>query len=157
MLCLALIFFGWTNLALAGAGNACGQRIGFEAEDSISKLKDWDSVFNSFKQYADCDDGALAEGYTESVVHLLASKWSTLQRASILSTRDPAFREFILRHINASADTDELRQIKNLSHNKCAKHLSGFCGSIESAATKAVSDLEEYLSNKKLEDSRTKY
>ena len=54
----------------AQAGHAqkrgCGDVEGQHALDEAITLRSWDALYKSYKLYRQCDDGAVAEGYSES-------------------------------------------------------------------------------------------
>jgi hypothetical protein len=122
------------------AGEECSQSLGMEAENAVDTMKSWSSIYSGFKRYKSCDDGGVAEGFTDAVVHLLTSDWSSLKDAEQLSARSSSFRSFLLRHIDASADTEDLKAIVNFSKSKCPANLKSFCTSIHRAAERAVTE-----------------
>jgi hypothetical protein len=50
-----------------------------------------------------CDDGSIAEGFSESVTRLLADDWEALPALQSLTTMDASFQTFVLRHIDETA------------------------------------------------------
>ncbi len=59
--------------------------------------------YAKFARDADCDDGAIAEGWSEAVARLLADRWGELQALAQFVEADPAFLTFVLGHTDASA------------------------------------------------------
>ena len=100
--CFFLLAFAWNVEA-----KECTSAEARAAEAGIDSLKSWSSIYVAFEQYGQCDDGAIAEGWTEAVVHTLASNWDTLIQASQYAEKDDGFRRFLLKHNDANADTDE--------------------------------------------------
>jgi hypothetical protein len=49
-----------------------------KAERDASTLKNWDEIYKASKKIAHCDDGDIAEGYSESVTRLLANDWASV-------------------------------------------------------------------------------
>jgi proteic killer suppression protein len=70
---LMAVIFLWSGQVIAG--EECSQSLGTEAENAVDTMKSWSSIYSGFKKYKSCDDGGVAEGFTEAVVHLLASDW----------------------------------------------------------------------------------
>lgn len=112
-----------------------------EAEAGVDTLKDWSAIYTAFKRYGHCDDGGIAEGWSEAVVHLLASNWGSLKQAAVYTTNDKGFRRFFLKHIDASADTDEIKSIGKLAGSQCPPNLKLLCKEIEASVTEASSQL----------------
>src|SRR5271165_4505412 len=76
-----------------------------QADREASRLRTWDALYRSYHRFVPrCDDGSIAEGYSESVRRILLDHWVALPRVSALSTNDPGFRKFVLRHIDATID-----------------------------------------------------
>ena len=103
----------------------------WQALDEYEKLKTWADIFRSFKRYGHCDDGAIAEGYSDKVVHLLATDWKTFSALDGLAKKDPAFRKFIIRHIDTTADTQELRSAQQNAHRRCPEEGKELCRVID--------------------------
>jgi hypothetical protein len=51
----------------------CDDASAFVAEGEVDYLKTWEQIHDSFKRYFACDDGAIAEGYSEAVVKMLST------------------------------------------------------------------------------------
>ncbi len=120
----------------------CSKEEAMQAEDSVGMLSGWDDFYQSFKRFRHCDDGAIAEGYTDSVVRLLSSHWNQLQKLSDLSSSDSKFLDFVLRHINATADQDELKKVLINAQTHCPKSAGTLCSMIEKAVEKAMGDFK---------------
>jgi hypothetical protein len=101
-------------------------------------LRTWDALYRSYEKYRACDDGAIAEGYSEAVARLLADHWETLPRLIALKMREPRFWRFVLKHIDATDDSGDLEKIRLNSTKHCAAELNSACASIERAAEVAI-------------------
>ncbi|MBF5041599.1 hypothetical protein FGE12_04310 [Aggregicoccus sp. 17bor-14] len=89
---------------------------------------------------ARCDDGALAEGYSELVTSTLAQRWSQVAELARLARTDRAFLAFVLRHVDASASEDDLRRVAENARTACPKGVSrALCADLERAAARALS------------------
>lgn len=105
------------------------------AESSVDSLASWQSIYASYRQYGHCDDGSIAEGFTDKIVHLLATRWDSLSQAQQLIASDPKFRVFVLRHINGSALTTELNRVATSARNQCPRSAALLCKQIAGAAS----------------------
>jgi hypothetical protein len=107
----------------------------------LPRLKSWKAVHESFQKYTpQCDDGFFGEGYTEAVVVLLSQHWSSLPKLAAIAKRDPKFEDFVLRHINASADPDDLNSLLTQSATQCPQGHKKICVSIHTAANLAIKE-----------------
>jgi hypothetical protein len=110
------------------------------ADRILFKAKSWADLRRWFTGYADCDDGGLAEGISDDVAVFLARKWQDLPKLEREIQREPRFREFVLRHIDSTADTDDLEAAKKNATQKCPARSSVLCAAIASAAQNALED-----------------
>lgn len=84
------------------------------------------------------DDGIFAEGYSEVVVRLLARKWDTLSELEAVILRDPSFRRFVLKHIDASGGQTNLFKVERNARERCAAATPRLCQQIATAAARAL-------------------
>ena len=127
----ALVF----ALAPVGASAAeCTKAQAMAAENEASTLKSWAAVHRSFRSYAHCDDGAIGEGYSESVTLLLANRWNTLPSLAKLVAHDPQFQKFVDRHINDTVPRERLAKIASNAQRHCPQRHLALCGQILKAA-----------------------
>ena len=128
---------------LAGSAFAkqCSEEEAKAADGATDALKTWPEFYTMFLRYGHCDDGAPGEGFLDSVVHLLAAKWNSLPQAAAIAQKDPAFRAFMLRHIDETTDADELRKVKRNANAHCPKGLGTLCKDIHKAASSAYRNL----------------
>ena len=113
----------------------CSRADGQAAEAIAATLSSWQSIYLAYERYGSCDDGAIAEGFTDSVVHLLATNWASLSDAQSLIAKSTSFRSFVISHLNASADSDEIAQVSVLASTQCPLAATSFCQEILGAAS----------------------
>lgn len=138
----AVLLLAVFALPVSAADATCSLSDQHWISGELPGLKSWGSLHKSFQEYVPrCDDGFIAEGYTEAVMVLLAAHWSSLHELALVAKRDPAFREFVLRHINSSADSGDLKRIEEQAATQCSSKYKALCSSIHAAAVKAIRDL----------------
>src|SRR5271155_460301 len=94
-----ILFVNVLAPAVRAQASACDQSAAANAEAEAGDLKTWQEIFESFKRYSPCDDGAIAEGYSDSVVGMLADRWEQLSHMQALIAQNYRFRGFVLHHI----------------------------------------------------------
>jgi hypothetical protein len=114
------------------------ERCNDTADRLLFKAKSWADLRRWSTSYADCDDGGLAEGVSDDVAIYLARKWRDLPKLEHEIKREPRFREFVLRHIDATAHTDDLEAVKENATQRCPARSSALCAAIASAAQNAL-------------------
>lgn len=107
----------------------------------VLAAKSWRQLYDAWKRYPDCDDGAVADSYSEFVVHTLATRWSTLGDAKRLMDRDPAFRSLVLEHIDATTDNDDLAKIVVNAKTRRPRGSAALCREIAKRAQAALGDI----------------
>ena len=128
-------------LAQNAFAKQCSEKEAMAADGATDSLKTWPEFYAVFRQYGHCDDGAPGEGFSDSVVHLLATKWNSLPQAAAMAQKDPAFRIFLLRHIDETTDSDELGTVMLNAKAHCQKGLGKLCRDIYKAASSAYRNL----------------
>lgn len=87
------------------------------AEVQVPVARDWQALYAAYRRFPGCDDGAIAEGYSDVVARLLAGQWETMPRFVRLARKDPAFGDFVLRHLDETMSSEHAEAIKyNVSH-----------------------------------------
>ena len=117
---------------------SCPASLERQALDEPETFQSWKQLHSSYLKFRNCDDGAIAEGYSESVVRLLADHWAELHELARVAESDPGFRKFVLKHIDATVNPDDLEKINKQAGAKCPTGLQALCGDLASKATAAL-------------------
>lgn len=105
------------------------------AENATDSLHSWEQIYTAYSRYRHCDEAAIAQGFTDKVVHLLATDWGTLAKLDVILQRDPQFLGFVVRHINGSADPAELDKVIASANSACPFSMHSLCKQLTSAAS----------------------
>jgi len=130
---IALVL-GWAPLA---HGKSCTSRDQTGADAMIDELDSWAKVTILYTKYRQCDEGYFAEGYSEGIARLLVDRWDTLPDLDAAVKRRPRLKQFVLRHINATLNGDDLDKIEALSTTSCPPSLTPLCRDLAHAAAHA--------------------
>lgn len=122
----------------AARAKACSPQAAEAADAAIDNLDDWRKLQRAFTAYGQCDDGSIAEGYSEAIARLLVDKWNTLPTLAALAGRDIAFRKFVTRHINSTMDTADLEKICHHAASECPPNATALCQTLQRAAGDAL-------------------
>lgn len=120
---------------------ACPDVISVAAAVSEDHLKNWNDLYQLSRRYRGCDTGALAEGYTDFVVRILSLRWDSLDELKKLIAADKTFEDFVLSHIDASADPAHIVMVLTNVKERCPAESAQLCSAIEKAVRKALQDL----------------
>jgi hypothetical protein len=114
----------------AWSSSSCSSQKGETAERSIADIKTWEQLHASFSLYAPCDDGAIAEGYSDKIANLLVDQWGSINDLSGLSDKDPGFRQFVLNHVNELMTPDQAKSISRLATDSCPIKSKPLCAKL---------------------------
>lgn len=131
---LVLISFSPARL-LAGQQKPCTDAEETQAEKAVDSLKTWDQVYRSYKKFAQCDDGAVAEGYSDAVGKLLANDWAHFPRFVRLANADKRFGQFVVRHVDESLPGETLEKISKNARSECPANAKRLCALISDAGS----------------------
>jgi hypothetical protein len=131
-----VLFFITSAFATDAATKKCTKAEAMKAEEEAGSLKNWDQLYRSYKRFSQCDDGAIAEGYSESITKLLAEDWKNSNRLLVLTNRSKTFRSFVLKHIDETVPGDRLASIANNARSECPAGSRNLCLSIAKATGK---------------------
>lgn len=112
---------------------ACTAKEAQEAGALAATATSWKKLHQQFEHYGHCDDGEIAEGFSESVTVLLDERWGNIKQLPPIIKSDPAFRTFIIRHINESAPAERLKGITRNARKRCPVNIKELCRDIQAA------------------------
>ncbi len=116
---------------------SCSTAESNKADREAGRLRTWDALYRSYNRFAHCDDGSIAEGYSDSVGRILVEQWETLPRLVILANNG-GFHKFVLRHVDATLDTRELEKIRTNAVHRCPAGKEDLCEQLVRAADEAL-------------------
>jgi hypothetical protein len=117
-----------------GPEKPCTKSEAMQAEKEVDSLKNWNDIYRSYRKFSQCDDGAIAEGFSDAVGRLLSNNWDQLGRLITLAKTDKNFERFVVRHIDESLSRDTLQRISNNARSSCPAGGQRLCVLIASAA-----------------------
>jgi hypothetical protein len=121
------------NVVQAQAERPCD----IAALQAVDQLTDWNGVYDEFKRYAHCDDGALDEGWSDVVVRLLTKDWKSVSVLARLANADTKFSDFVLRHVDELMSPDEARTIVVNARTKCPRNAEKICRALAEKADRS--------------------
>jgi len=116
--------------------SSCSVNAAIAAENEASSLRNWAAMYESFRRYRYCDDGAVAEGYGESVSKLLAEQWETLSDLQDRIAMELAFQTFVVHHINEMSNRVRIDRIEKNASERCPPNAKQLCDEIIVAVRK---------------------
>ena len=117
---------------------SCGKRDAEAALKALAAIDSWGQLHAYYSRFGVCDDGGPADDITERVVRLILGRWSDVSALASESKGDAGFLQFVLSHIDSTADTDDLSKIRDLATRECPSDQTALCGKVRGAAKKAL-------------------
>lgn len=115
----------------------CSAHQAERAQAAVDHLDSWRGLEAARRRFGQCDDGAIAEGFSEAVARLLVDRWMTLGELLSLTRHNAQLKTFVLKHIDSTLDTDDLARIEELARLKCPATQQATCREIARAAYRA--------------------
>jgi hypothetical protein len=116
--------------APAETTNKCTSIETKRARLDAGQLQNWTSVYSSFKRFAHCDTGKVAEEYSYAISRLLAHQWDHVSVLLSLAADDEQFKQFVLRHVNEDIPEEEAQLIIKNSRQHCPADGEWLCRAI---------------------------
>jgi hypothetical protein len=129
----AVIAFCLALLAAMGSSESNADCVA-DAVRAIPKVDSPATLYDSFVGFRSCDDGAVSRLFTDAVTGMLALQWSSVSQMQSLAATDPSFKQFILRHIDATVRPENLRRIAFNAQHYCPDRSQSFCADLRQAA-----------------------
>ena len=135
---LACLFLLATGSAVA---KDCSPADEEAADMATDHLTSWQAVRDNYARYSQCDDGSIAEGNSEAVVRLLVDKWSTIPELDALTKQNASFEAWVLKHINTTADGEDLATIERNAKENCGDGSKKICAKVGDVAKQALQEM----------------
>jgi len=129
LLILGFLIFS-ANSAYAADDSQCTTDKAMKAE-ALPNIKQWDDFYTAYQSYGVCDDGSIAEGFSDSAAKMLANHWDQIGIFIALSAKDQGFRDFIVGHIDETDDLNDISRIIWNARNMCPAGAKGLCKALE--------------------------
>jgi hypothetical protein len=110
------------------------------ALDEAVRLRSWQALYHSYRLYRQCDDGAIGEGYSESVARILVDHWESLQQLDDIVSTDPGFRSFVLGHLDATLNMADVERVRKEAQNQCPTRLRVLCSELIKQTNSAIKE-----------------
>jgi hypothetical protein len=130
VLCGTLFMLFGSKGSHAEKTKTCSGDESIRARRDAARLKDWQGVLTSFRQFGICDSGRVAEEYSYAISRLLAHDWDHVGVLLELASSDPAFQQFVLRHINENFPEEEAQSIIRNAREHCPEDGKWLCKAI---------------------------
>lgn len=137
---LTFILCGVCSQIAYGQRRSCTEADAMKAESEADSLRTWDALYRSYRHFSHCDDGAISEGYSESVARILADHWETLPRLAVLSHNNEDFLRFVVGHVDATLNMDDVKKIRSSASRQCPAGQNDLCKRLALAAQTAIKE-----------------
>jgi len=133
LFCVAVVIWLIAD-PVSGQVPGCSVAQAAVADENIDKLRTWADLFVAFQRFHACDDGAIAEGWSDFIGRMLAKNWRAVGDLQRLVVKTQQFHRFVIRHIDETIPADHLRLIIVNARERCPRKVKALCKEIGDAA-----------------------
>ena len=126
----SVALFGMASLANADVMQCPELDTCCQATNVASRTTTWPSFRDAIASARGCDDGWIAEAYSDQVSLMLSEHWAEVGELGRVCTSDPWLCEFVLKHLDETVPADRLLRIRDLAHTECPKEQRKLCKQI---------------------------
>ena len=141
--CSLAAALAFVTISVDAQHRTCSNDDATAAEKAAVALQSWTAVYDAYRRYGHCDDGAVAEGFAGSVVKLLAVRWDQFEALHGLTLADPGFRQFVMNHVYATGSEASLRIVIRNATQRCGSDAKPLCRDLERAAQMSIREGSE--------------
>ena len=120
---LFITFAGTSSSQVVGCSRADEKA----ADKSIDPLGSWKEIHFAYMYFKACDDGGIAEGYSDGIAKIMANHWTSLPRVKPFIKADPAFETWFIRHLDETNSYDDSMKIDRLARTACPRGMRELC------------------------------
>jgi hypothetical protein len=110
----------------------CTELDGYAAEKVTDYIDSWKDMHLAFQEFQQCDNGGVAEGFSEADARLMADHWSNLSDGLTFLQKEPSFKRFVISHLDETDSNDDLVKIDRLARTVCPAAAKSFCAEMHS-------------------------
>ena len=133
-----------------GGRLSCASQGAVKAQDSLQTSYSWPLIFRIYRTYERCDENVyFSEAFSTAIVKTLVKKWNTLADLQKCVNSDSTFLDFVLLHVDATADAGDIKQILANCTKNCPSRCSSICARLRARATRAAANLQELMEEQK--------
>jgi hypothetical protein len=114
----------------AWAGECTRQNVD-GADAALEHMDSWQSIASVFKHFSKCDDGHVAEEFSDRVSRFLADHWEHVPDLVALSRTTPGLESFVVKHLDETINLSDARKIEYLAWNSCPQDAEALCRRIK--------------------------
>lgn len=121
------LIFSIAPYGAASAETVKCTRAAAAAAETQPRPETWAALYRSYGRYAQCDDGSVAEAWSDFVATLLAEHWGSLPELDALAKAHSSFGKFVLRHIDVTMSLDQADAIRRSARDNCPADARSLC------------------------------
>jgi hypothetical protein len=115
--------------AARAADKPCTKADAANGEKAIERTNNWNQLYKTWQDYSHCDTGAVADGYTDSLMRLMV-EWKGLDSLAAAMQKDPQFKEWVHARLKSPAAKDDQPTIYSRAMSSCPKAMDALCAEI---------------------------
>lgn len=118
-----------TAVTTATAEGPCNPKDAAAAGKAIDRVNNWEQLHKSWKDWKQCDSGAVADGFTDAIMRL-GVDWKGVETLASNMRDDPQYHDFVIAHIKADPVKEDRDALFSRAKSNCPKGQDAFCAQI---------------------------
>jgi hypothetical protein len=136
----SICIFQFSPIAYGG-GYPCNP----ETSPLMTLKSSWHMLYNASIELPDeCFDGYFAEGISDTLVRKMGLDWPGFLNILKMHQENKRFMELIIRSINATVNSEDVRVVDELARTSCVDELKQNCAAISKKAAEALKELAPF-------------
>ena len=112
-----------------GQDKACPKGEAQRAEKAIERVVNWQQLHKAFQDYAHCDQGAIDDLYTDTMLRLMV-EWRNVEGLAGPVQSDAKYKAFIQRHLLSPMAKPDHPSLYSRAKASCPAGLEAFCAEL---------------------------
>jgi hypothetical protein len=99
-----------------------------------------------YRTYERCDENAFfSQAFSTAVIKTLIKKWDSISELQKFAGADSTFLDFVLMHIDATAEYEDIKQILASTSKNSPKKCEKLCARLHARTARAAAQIEQML------------
>ena len=95
------------------------------AEKAIDRVVNWDQLYKVYREFGHCDQGPVAEVFTEALMRCLV-EWKKVEVLANWMAQDKDYNAFVVLHLRKATPEDQ-KSVYSRAKMSCPKGLDQWC------------------------------
>jgi hypothetical protein len=125
--CIALSMAA--SLPALAADKPCTKADAAAGEKAIERVNNWGQMYKAWQDYRQCDTGAVADAYTDTLFRLFV-EWKGVDALAASMKKDAQYHDWVHARLKSPAAKDDQPAVYSRVRASCPSGMDAFCSEI---------------------------